>query len=630
MTPSSQYGYSGKILRVDLTNRQITIERLEEAIPKKYLGGVGIGAYYLYEEVAPGVEWSDSENRLIIATGPITGTRVGGSGSFLAVTKGPLTNGAAASEANGFLGAYLKFCGFDAIILQGTASRLSYLYIYDRGAEIRDATHLAGKDTWEVERLIKEELGKARREMSVFSIGIAGEKLVRFACLVGDEGHVVAHNGLGAVMGAKNLKAIAVARGKGSVVVKDARRVSALAKSLFEKTTQLDSGLHHKWGTLGTRNKARTRVEQGYLPVRNYTTNIFPEADKISAETFQSQNQFKVVWKPCWACRFYHCYSIEIVDGPFAGYSGEQPDYEPAAGFGSLIGNTDWAGMVVLANEVDRLGMDANESSWLIAWLMECYEKGLIAKEATDGLEMNWGNVEAARVMLYKMARREGFGDVLAEGIMRASQHVGGEAQKLAIYTKKGNTPRMHDHRSSWPMLLDTVTSEGGRDMDSALIFSPETVGLPPETDLFTPKAVAAALAKLRGRGFFGDSLVICKFNIIGLPSEDLAKLVSAATGWDFTADEARQVTLRIINLLRAFNIRHGHTRDLDAPSPRYGSAPADGPARGKSIATVWDETLDNYYESMGWDPETGKPLPDTLRNLGLEYAIADIWPNEV
>jgi len=626
MAPSNPYGYAGKLLRVDLTSERITQEVLDRAILKKFLGGVGIGGYYLYEEVPPGVEWYEPGNRIIIATGPLTGTKMRGSGGFLVVTKGSLTNGAAAAQANGFLGAYLKFCGFDGIILQGKASRLSYLYVHDGAAEIRDASYLAGKDTWETERLIKEELGKGEREMSLFSIGVAGENLVRFACLVGDKGHVAAHNGVGAVLGAKNLKAIAVAKGKDRVVLSDRKGGSVLAKSSFERVTQLDTALRYKWGTLGARSKARTRVELGYLPVKNYTTNIFPDAEIISAETLRSQRQFKVIWKPCWACRFRHCHLIDITSGPFAGYSGEEPDYETLAGFTSLIGNTDLAGGVVLANEVDRLGMDANESSWLIAWLMECNDKGFIDKKTTDGLEMNWGDVKAARAMLYKIAHREGFGDVLAEGLMRAAEHVGEQAQELAVYTKKGNTPRMHDHRSSWPMLLDTVTSEWGRDMDGALIFSAEKAVLPPQAGLFTSGGAAAALAKVRGNLSFHDSLVVCKFNLQGLSREDLAELVSAATGWDFTADQVAQIGLRIVNLFRAFNIRHGHTRDLDMPSPRYSSAPVDGPNQGKSITPVWDEALANYYRLMGWDIETGKPLPDTLRSLGLEYTIPDIW----
>ena len=176
---------------------------------------------------------------------------------------------------------------------------------------------------------------------------------------------------------------------------------------------------------------------------------------------------------PCWACRFDHCHSLKITDGPYAGYEGDEPEYELWTGFGPLIGNEDWAGMAVLSNDADRLGMDGNEASWMVAWLMECYEKGLFDRDKLDGLEMNWGNVEAAREILRKIAFREGIGDLLAEGVKRAAEHIGGDAQKLAVYTGKGNTPRMHDHRASWAMILDTCTSDRGRDMDAPRLFRP-------------------------------------------------------------------------------------------------------------------------------------------------------------
>lgn len=535
------------------------------------------------------------------------------------VTKGALTNGAVYTEASGFLGTFLKFCGFDIIIVQGAAEKSCYLYVYDGGAELRDATHLTKKDTWETESLIKEDLGTGELQSSVFSIGPAGENLVKLACLVGDKGHVAAHNGVGAVLGSKNLKAIAVARGKGKVILSDGERFSILAKNLYEKATGKPGASLHKWGTMGPNSTARSRMLVSRLPIKNQTTNLWPEAYTFSEETVRSQPNFKLQWHPCWACRFIHCHLLEITDGPFAGYKGEEPEYELWAGFAPLIGNTDWAGAAVLSNDVDRLGMDGNEGAWLVAWMMECYEKGLITRETTGGLELNWGNVEAARALLQKIACREGLGDVLAEGVMRAAEHLGGEAQKLAVYTRKGNTPRMHDHRASWAMILDTVTSDRGRDMDTPIVISsPVQVGLPADLDFFTPDGAATLLARVRGRNLIPDIMVICKFNVDGASNEDWAELVSAATGWDYTGEEIQQVALRIVHLIRLFNIRHGHTRELDYPSPRYSSAPIDGVNQGKTIAPVWDETLERYYELMGWDKQTGEPLPETLSNLGL------------
>lgn len=621
MTANGLQGYAGKSLRVNLSTGQISKETLNDDVLRKYLGGLGIGIYHLYKEVLPDISWSSPHNRLIFATGPLTGTTLGGSGGFTVITKGALTEGVVSAQANGFLGAFLKLCGFDSIIFEGAATELVYLHVYESGAELRSATHLAGKDTWETEKQIKTEIGKSGRTMSVQSIGLAGENLVRFACIVGDEGHVAAHGGIGAVMGAKKLKAIAVERGKSKVQIADIDTFSTLSKGLFKKTMLRDPGEHFKLGTLGSKAKAEGRVNIGYLPVKNYSSNIYEDGSNYYADYVRNSPHFKLSRTPCWGCRLDHCHSLEIVDGPYAGYKGEEPDYEMWAGFGSLIGNSDWVATAVISNELDRLGMDGNESAWLIAWVMECYENGLMDKGMTGGLEMKWGNTEAALSMLKMVAKREGFGNLLAEGVMRSAERLGGEAQNRAVYTKSGNTPRMHDHRCSWPMLIDTVTSDKGRDMDAVLAYNDES--------LFNAQNAATTVFKARGRHAVTDSLVLCKFNIIGMPRKELIEILNAATGWDIDENEINQVNLRITNLLRAFDVRHGRTRANDAPSARYASAPVDGPNQDKTIAPVWQQTLDVYYNLMGWDMKTGKPLPETLNKLDLDFVAHDLWGNK-
>jgi len=622
-------GYTGKILRVDLTNRITAVESAEEDTLRKYIGGTGLGARILYKEVPPGIEWSDPENRLILASGPLGGTRVPGSGTFSVVTKGPLTNGAASTQANGFFGAYLKFCGFDAIIVQGAARELSYLYISDGVAEIRDANHLAGKDTWETEDIIKKELGYQEHQMSVFGIGPAGENLVRYAAIIGDRGHVAAHNGVGAVMGSKRLKAIAAARGKGKVVVKDSARLAALVNGLRKrvKTDPRLGGTRYKWGTLYL---YPFLDKLGLLPIKNYTTNIYP--DKAKLETFAGpyiREHFEVERHPCWGCEIYHCHLLKITEGPFAGRLMEEPDYEGIAAFGSQIGLTDVTAAIVLSDHCDRLGVDCNEASWTIGLVMECCEKGIITQKETDGLEMTWGNVEAVTAMLDKIANRQGVGNLLAEGVMRVAQHLGGEAVNFAIHTKKGNTPRSHDQRCMWHQLFDTCVSNTGTieaapgpEMQPAELAE---VGLSPLSDPFSWEEVVTMVARLKGVGPFEDSAGTCRLRTLS-SIKNLAELVSAITGWQFTVEEALNVGLRIVNLLRAFNIRHGIGGGLDAPSPRYGSTPVDGPARGKGIAPFWDQMLHRYYELMGWDERTSKPRSDTLGRLDLEYVIHDIW----
>ena len=628
MKSNHPYGYSGKILRVDLTTAKITEEVPEEPTLRQYLGGTGIGIKYLYEEVSPETQWHQPNNRLIFASGPVGGTPIGGSGCVSIVTKGPLTKGAAAVQANGFLGAFIKFCGFDVVIFQGAAKSLVYLHICDGKAELKDATHLAGKDTWETEEQIKKELGKSERQMSVFGIGPGGENLVKFACIVGDKGHVAAHNGAGAVMGSKKLKAIAVDRGKKRVEVADKDRLSFLAKDMFEKVTTPGSsgGLISKFGTTGNIASAKGRLKTGYLPVKNYTTSIFPEWVDFTREHIDTL--FEAKNSRCWACRFNHCRMLKVKEGPYAGYEGEEPEYEQWASFGPVIGQKDPMETFMISNEVDRLGLDANYSGWLIGWLMECYEKKLISKKDLDGVDLSWGNSKAALAMLRKIALRQGVGDILAQGILEAKEHFGPEAGKLAIYTKKGNTPRSHDHRASWRMLLDTCISDTGTDEGFSSQGTPSQVGLPEDADLFTPEVTAKIVGGVINRMQLDDSLVICRFNSNGpgIDMDYVAELIKAITGWEFSGQEASDAGYRIVNLLRVFNLRHGLTADLDMPSDRYGSAPVDGPVQGITIKPVWRKAVQDFYRILGWDVETSKPLPQTLERLGLESVINDIW----
>jgi len=312
----------------------------------------------------------------------------------------------------------------------------------------------------------------------------------------------------------------------------------------------------------------------------------------------------------------HHCHDSTIAEGPYKGLEVEEPEFECLSAMGSQIGNMEVASAMMLANVVDRLGLEMNETGWVIGLTMECYEKGLISNKDTDGLEMNWGNVEAVRALLHKIAHREGFGNILAEGAMRAAQHIGGDATDFAIHTRGGNTPRGYDHRAYWTEMFDKLTSN-----TSTLESRPSrSIGVG-----FSPEEVVATTVSGKGRMSFEDTLGTCRFATL-VEMKMLAEAVRAVTGWDFNENEAETIGLRIVNLMRAYNFRCGHKRELETPSPRYGSAPVDGPAKGKSIMPELEGMLDRYYEQMGWDKETGKPLPDTLRKLGLEHTIRDIW----
>jgi len=618
------FGYAGKILRIDLTNGESTAEVLDEGFLRKYIGGASLGIKFLYDEVPPGVEWHDPENRLFLGSGPLGGTRIGGSGSITVVTKGALTNGMTSTQANGFFGAFLRFSGFDGIILQGAAPTWVYLYINDGIIEIRDATHLAGKDNFEVHHMIKQELQKKDNEISVLSIGPAGENLVRFACILTDKGHIAAHNGVGAVMGSKKLKAIIVSRRTNAIPLKDKQALSRLAKEILSNTL-MDKFLNEisREGTVGG---VVSLTKAGVIPVKNYTTSIHAiDADKLDAYSCQSiRAKFKAKPAPCWACSAKHCCKMEITEGKYTGRKVEEPEYEAMAAFSSLVGIDDVTMSVVLANEVDRLGMDANETGWVMAWLMECYEKRILTRENIDGLEITWGNGEAIMAMLNKIAHRQGFGNILAEGVMRAAQHVGGEAPKLAIHTQKGNTPRTHDHRVVWLELFDTCVSNTGTLESRVPVI--KLPGLPERYDTFNPEMISTVEAKINGAMIFEDSMVTCRFRT-ATAVELLRQAVNAATGWDMDLQEAMVVGRRATNLARSFNLRHGIDAKLDAPSMRYGSTPLDGTAAGRGIMPHWDNMLRNYYNLMGWEEETGKPLPQTLSSLGLDFVIPQLWP---
>lgn len=610
-------GYLGRMLRVELSRGEISTEELNQSFIEKWVGGAGFGARYLYEEVPPGVQWSDPENRLIWTSGPLAGSGVYGAGTFNVAGKGPMTNLAGCSQAMGFFGAYLKFSGFDGIILQGKAPDLVYLWIKDGKAEIRDARHLAGKDVWETEDVIRKELGVKEKEVSVFGIGPAGENRVLYAAVVGDRGHLAAHNGFGAVMGSKNLKAVVAYRGKRNFEVKDPERLKEKNEALFEFAKGF--GPFYQWGTGGGFSAL---YGIGCLPVKNYTTDIYPEHERMNGQYMRTH--FEIKSKPCYMCRIAHVKEVTVTEGPYKGFSGEEPEYELLAAWGPQIGNTDLGAVVMLSNEVDRLGMDCNEASWTIGWLMECYEKGVFSKKDLDGIDMTWGNVEAVRAMLNKIARREGIGDLLAQGVMRASQKIGGEAMDWAIYTMKGCSPRSHDHRGGrWAELFDTCMTNTSTIESTWAGVHTQMVDLPTMTDPFSHEEMSTINAKFNGIRMFDDCLGTCR---IASPHPKLQlDCLNAVTGWSLTLEDAFTMGRRIINQLRIFNFRHGMRKEDERPSKRYGSAPVDGPAKGKNIMEKWDWMVENYYTLMGWDLKTGKPLPETLKKLGLEELIKDL-----
>ncbi|MBM3957848.1 MAG: hypothetical protein FJ313_07340, partial [Gemmatimonadetes bacterium] len=511
------------------------------------------------------------------------------------------------------------------LIFQGSAAEPAYLFIDEDGrAELRSAAGLWGKDTWETADALVEELDRRERDLAILSIGPAGESLVRWAAIMGGRGHAAAHNGVGAVMGSKLLKAVVIARGRQTVPVKDRRKLADVARSIIEPVIAAEGGVHY----YGTLNGVHSNYARGNLPVKNYTTNVWD----IPEEEFE---RFTGPWihehfeprrgDACWACSNRHCQMMTVTQGPYAGLTTEEPEYEQLSAFSANLGIGEVGSVFMLSNTVDRLGLDTNEGGWVCSLVMECFERGILTGEDTGGLEIIWGNAEAARQLLHRVARREGVGDALAEGVRRAVGRIGRGAEEVGVYTMKGGTPRGHDHRGRWTEMFDTCVSESGALENTLMVADLTQFGLPETIDPFDPDLLARAEARMKGAMQFEDSMVTCRFNT-RMNVERLAEAVSAVTGWDFTFDEAMDVGRRAVNTMRAFNIRSGLTADLERPSPRYGSTPKDGPASGKSIGGHFEKMLQDYYRTMGWD-ERGRPLPETLDALGLENVTADLWP---
>ncbi len=619
-------GYAGRILRVDLTSGKTWTQTWTPEDMRLYLGGAGLGARILWEEVPAEAGWDHPENRLILATGPLAGLPVWGTGGLTVVTRGAMTSGATSTQANGFFGACLKYSGYDAIVIQGQADRWVYLYVHDGQVELRDASHLVGKDTWETQDLLQDQHGLPGHQMSVYSIGPAGENLVRFAAIAGDYGHVASKNGCGAVMGKKRLKAVAIARGTGALRAADPRGLFQAADEIAHdlKTNPTARSLYEfgtLWGVL-------TLHGQGALPIKNYTTNVPPDGTDMSVwEAPSLRKGFDHRGHQCNACGMHHCHMQVIPTGPHRGEIVDEPEYEGWAGAGWAIGCTDPVAVSWLNTQVDRACVDVNEFGWVIGWVMECQEKGYLTEEQLGGLTVRWGDAEAAARLLQMINRRQGFGDLLAEGVKRAAEAVGGPAATCAIYTGKGSSPRGHDHRARWEELLDTCTASTGT-LETGPTIHPTEVGLPARINPFDPDAVARNMGTFLGRRHFEDSLGVCIFTTRTL-IETLCRALSAATGWEYTREEAMRFGRRTAALMRTFDLRCGIGPELERPSPRYGSTPVDGPAKGQAVERHWEHMLDVWYETVGYDRKTGRPRPETLRALGLDELVPALWGTE-
>jgi aldehyde:ferredoxin oxidoreductase len=309
---------------------------------------------------------------------------------------------------------------------------------------------------------------------------------------------------------------------------------------------------------------------------------------------------------------------MKVTEGPCTGYFGKEPEYEQWASWGPQIFQKDPGAAVMLSNEVDKLGMDTNEAGWVVGWVMECYQKGALKKEDLDGLEMTWGNVAATLALLKNIAHRRGYGATLAEGVKHAAEKLGGESVNWAIFTGKRNSPRGHDHRGRWVEMVDTIVSDTGTLATQMLVVNKDLWKIPNPMDIFDPDHVVQAEANSMGSMTISDCLVQCWFTGFN-DTETQTEAINAATGWNMSLEEVMKVGRRVVNMMRLYNLKVGLTPDKETPSARYCSQSVDGPNKDKPITPHWEKMLDNYYQLMGWDRKTGRPLPETIKELALE-----------
>jgi aldehyde:ferredoxin oxidoreductase len=610
-----------KVIRIDLSSRRINTEVLAEDIISNYVGGIGIGTRVVYDEVPPGVDALDPENRLVLSVGPLTGTMVPGSCRYHIASKSPNTTFTISNaDAAGFFGPELKFAGFDAMIIQGAADKPVYLMINDDNIEILDAKHIWRKDTFETEDAIRQEHEDAK--IRVVSIGPAGENLVRYACIVNDKGHVAGRGGMGAVMGSKKLKAIAV-RGSQSVPVKDRSKLIELNKDWREKGVETSM---YKWGTGGT---ITTYYKESLIPVKNLTTNIFPDWEKLTPQYVRST--FKTEKKTCWNCYMAHNRIVEVTEGPFKGFVGEDPEYEIYTAFGFNLGVGDPGAVTKMGDLCDRLGMDALQTSWIVSMIMEAYNDGEITKEMLGGLDLRWGNYEAIIELLIKIAHREDIGSILAEGPEISAEKLGRGISDYGVFIKKNMSPKCVDIRGTIGRLFSFAIAHSGPTTEhSAGIYRGGII----DKEIGVDKPLDAAksdgwplVTRMGGmRKVFMDCLGICIFPVPGRELRPLQEAYEAVTGKKMSFEEAMKIGERIINLERAFNIRHGLTPDNDSVSEKLFTPPIDGEKKGVSGRNHLRNMVLEYYQLMGWDLKTGKPTRETLGKLGLYKAEKDLW----
>ncbi len=645
------HGFAGRILHVDLTEGTLTIEEPTEKFYRHYLGGSLMGLYYLWQNTPRGTDPLGPDNTMVFALSATTGLPVSGQSRCTLTCLSPSNGGVSDSQAGGFWPAELKFAGFDALVVKGAASSPVYLWIHDGQAELRDASHLWGRLTYDVDELLREELGDTRVEIA--QIGPAGEKLAKFAAVMNMSNRAWGRTGVGAVMGSKKLKAIVV-RGTQKVVPADKNAFKALTKKSVALFPDSDM---ESFGRYGTADTVMDNYGACGLPTRNWDSGVMPTleaAEALSGERLYDEllrgaeqgRQDKDGRDTCYAC-IIRC--KRVVESEWRNkdvipeYGG--PEYETIATFGSYCGVDDLHAVSYANQLCNEYGVDTISCGATISWAMECFEQGELTLADTDGLELRYGNAEAMIALLEKILRREGIGDVLAEGSARAAERLGKGTDYLL--TVKGQELPAHMPHVKRSLGVIYAVNPFGADHQSSEhdpMYHPKPYEGTPEEPGYKrflsqiglvtpqhPKALNEEKVEFALKTQYNysamDTMAICQF-VYGpgwqlLGPQDMADLLGAATGWDIGVEDIQDYGKRRLNLMRALNAREGLTRDDDCLPQKLYRKPLTG-GRTDGLALDRDEIqagINMYYEQAGWDTESGNPTRQTLEEVGLGWA---------
>ena len=605
-------GYAGRILRVDLTDGKVETEPLDIELAKKYIGGLGLAMRLYLDNSKAGVDPLSPENPLVVATGPLSGTMVptGGNGHVFA-SRSPSTFGVGEAKSHGTFGTEMKRAGYDAIILTGKAEKPVYLWIDDDAAHILDAQHLWGKSPAETEDALQKELGDFYVRVS--SIGPAGENLVRVACILNEKTRAAGRCGLGAVMGSKKLKAIAI-RGTKDVQVAKLEDLKTFIKVIHER---MKGPASRKYRTLGTSENVLVLNALGVLPVDNFARGTFKNADKVSGEYLNEHFVAKIIG--CNSCAMRCEHTVVVPEGPFKGTT-TRMEYESLWALGPNCGIDRLDAISKAMDTCNQYGMDSISAGGIVGFAMDLYEHGVLTNQDTGGLELRFGNYEAEFELLRKIALKEGIGAVLAGGVRLAAQEIGKGAEKYANHIK-GLELTGYDLRGLKTAALGFAVSFRGADHNRHGAYAPDVKG---SVDRFkAEKGRGKLVREIEDMYSIIDSLIVCKFSrgtyYDGF--KDLAKYYALVTGYEMSPEELTLAGERINNLGRLINIREGFSRKDDTLPYKIMNVPIpdEGVSKGAHVTQQeLDLLLDDYYETRGWTKD-GVPTIEKLKELGME-----------